>query len=50
MGDEHLWWVPDCSGGNISRGVVEKPMLVMGIDADRVDGMLLWTKTLASAG
>ena len=37
-------------GGNISRGVVEKPMLVMGIDADRVDGMLLWTKTLASAG
>ena len=50
MGDDHLWRVPDCSIGNISRGVVEKPMLVMGIDADRVDGMLLWTKTLASAG
>ena len=33
-----------------SRGVVLEEILVMGIDADRVDGMLLWTKTLASAG
>ena len=50
MGDENLWRVPDCSGGNFSRGVVEKPILVMVSIADRVDGMLTWMKTLASAG
>ena len=32
MGDEHLWRVPDYSGGNFSRGVVEEAILVMGID------------------
>ena len=32
MGDEHLWRVPDCSGGNFSRGVDEEEILVMGID------------------
>ena len=32
MGDEHLWRVPDCSGGNFSRVVVMEEILVMGID------------------